>query len=160
MSNIRAFLDMIAYSEGTLLIGDQGYNALVGSRSTMPLLFGSYRDHPRVRIQLRVDDKATVQNEELTSTAAGRYQILSRFFDAYKKTLKLPDFSPTSQDAIAVQMIREQKALEDIEAGRLDAAIAKCSNIWASLPGAGYGQNERTFADLKAAFANAGGMLT
>ncbi|CBJ42529.1 protein of unknown function [Ralstonia solanacearum CFBP2957] len=29
-------------------------------------------------------------------------------------------------------------------------AIAKCKNIWASLPGAGYGQHEHTFEQLRA----------
>lgn len=159
MSNLRAFLDMIAFSEGTLTIGDRGYNCLVGSKASMPLLFGAYSDHPRVRIQLRADDKTTPSNEELTSTAAGRYQILARYYDAYRKSLNLPDFSPTSQDAIATQMIREQKALADIEAGKFDAAIAKCANIWASLPGAGYGQHENKLENLRAAYVKAGGQL-
>lgn len=157
--NLKAFLQMIAVSEGTSAIGDNGYNCLVGSRASMPLLFGSYHDHPRVRIQLRADDKSTPKNEELTSTAAGRYQILARYYDAYKKLLKLPGFGPAAQDAIATQMILEQKALPDIEAGRFDLAVEKCKNIWASLPGAGYGQHENKLVDLRAAYVKAGGSL-
>lgn len=157
--NLKAFLEMIAVSEGTASIGDKGYNVLVGSRSTMPILFGSYHDHPRVRIQLRADDKSTPQNEELTSTAAGRYQILARYFDAYKKLLKLPGFGPAAQDEIAIQMIKEQKALPDVEAGHFDVAVEKCKNIWASLPGAGYGQHENKLVDLRAAYVKAGGLL-
>lgn len=150
MSNLRAFLDAISFAEGTLLIGANGYNCLVGSRVEMPLLFGSYHDHPRVKIQLRAD---------LVSTAAGRYQILARYFDPYKKLLSLPDFSPASQDAIAVQMIREQKALDDVITGHFDEAVDKCRNIWASMPGAGYGQHEHTIAVLRDAFTTAGGIV-
>jgi muramidase (phage lysozyme) len=147
---LSAFLAMIATSEGTAAIGDTGYNCLVGSTARQPILFGSYADHPRVKVQLRPD---------LVSTAAGRYQILARFFDAYKATLKLSDFSPGSQDAIAAQMIRERNALVDIEAGRFDEAVAKVKNIWASLPGSGYGQHENQLADLRDAFVKAGGQV-
>lgn len=157
--NLQAFLDMIAVSEGTKDIGEDGYNVLVGSRAAMPILFGSYADHPRARIQLRADDKRTPRNEELTSTAAGRYQILVGNYDAYKKTLKLPDFSPASQDAIAVQLIRECRAYDDILAGRIAAAIKACRSRWASFPGAGYKQPEHSLERLTTAFTDHGGRL-
>ncbi len=150
MSNLDAFLHAIAISEGTARIGDRGYNVLVGSTPQQPLLFGSYRDHPRTKIQLQPG---------LVSTAAGRYQILAHYFDAYRDQLKLPDFSPECQDTIAVQMIKERGALDDIEAGRFDAAVARCSNLWASLPGAQYGQHTNLIADLRTAYTNAGGIL-
>src|SRR6185312_5328985 len=110
----------------------------------------SYRDHPRLKVQLRPD---------LVSTAAGRYQILARYFDAYKVQLHLQDFGPGAQDLIAVQMIKEQGALDDVSSGRFDAAIAKVRNIWASLPGAGYGQHENQLATLREAFIVAGGVV-
>jgi len=145
--NRKAFLDMIAESEGTTRIGDQdGYNVIVGGTT-----FDGYADHPR---------KLVVLNKKgLKSTAAGRYQLLSRYYDAYKKSLKLRDFSPASQDAIAIQQIKECRALEDVDAGRFDIAVKKCARIWASLPGAGYGQHENKLADLRIAFVNAGGTL-
>lgn len=73
--------------------------------------------------------------------------------------LGLKDFSPESQDAIAIQMIRERGALPDIEAGQFDAAVGRCSNLWASLPGAQYGQHTNLMSDLRAAYAAAGGSL-
>jgi muramidase (phage lysozyme) len=152
MSNIDAFLTMIAISEGTQPIGDRGYNCIVGSTVAKPVLFASYADHPRVHVRLRPD---------LISSAAGRYQILERYFDAYKAYLNLPDFSPDSQDRIALQMIHEQRAYADIEVGRFDDAIAKCSNIWASFPSAcnSYGQHQNALADLRKAFTEAGGLM-
>lgn len=150
MSNLDAFLTMIAVSEGTYDIGDRGYNCIVGSTPEHPHLFTSYADHPRVKVELQPG---------LYSTAAGRYQILERYFDAYKASLHLPDFSPASQDAIAVQMIREQHAFADVMAGRFDEAVAACANIWASLPGNHYGQRENSLVELREAFTAAGGEL-
>jgi len=49
--------------------------------------------------------------------------LLARYFEAYKKQLNLPDFSPDSQDKIAIQQIKEQKALDDVDAGRFDLAV-------------------------------------
>jgi muramidase (phage lysozyme) len=95
----------------------------------------------------------------LASTAAGRYQLLKRYYDAYKKQLNLPNFSPLSQDLIAIQQIRERGALQDIEMGYITIAIDKVKNIWASLPGAGYGQHENKLDKLITSFINAGGTV-
>jgi muramidase (phage lysozyme) len=141
--NVCAFLDMIAYSEGTAGKGDDGYNVIVGGKT-----FASYGDHPRTLVHLRPG---------LASTAAGRYQLLERYFDAYKTKMHVPDFSPIAQDAIAIEQIQESGALNDIAAGRFAVAIGKCAHIWASLPGAGYGQRENKLEDLRAAYCAAGG---
>jgi muramidase (phage lysozyme) len=145
---MAAFLDMLAFSEGTdngrQATKDRGYDVLVGGG-----LFTGYADHPRKLIRL--------PRLGISSTAAGRYQLLSRYYDAYKKQLRLPDFSPASQDAIAVQQIRERRAIPDIEAGRIGEAVRKCKNIWASLPGAGYGQHEQALDLLLAMYAAKGG---
>jgi len=73
--------------------------------------------------------------------------------------LGLPDFSPVSQDLIAIQQIRERRALELIKAGQVVQSISFGRNIWASLPGAGYGQHERKLDDLLAAYRKAGGVV-
>jgi len=151
MSNEKAFLDMLAWSEvgpGLLAKSDNGYNVLVGSTPMFPRLFYDYSDHPRTLVKL---------NDKLSSTAAGRYQILKRTFDAYKARLNLPDFSPASQDRIALQLIRERGALKNINEGKVIEAIHKVRNIWASLPGAGYGQHEHKLTDLVREFIKAGG---
>lgn len=144
--NMRAFLDMIAFSEGTLGVGNDGYNVIVGGG-----LFDDYSVHPRQRIWIpRINNY---------STAAGRYQLLERYFDVYKTQLNLPDFSPLSQDKIAMQQIKEQKALPEVEAGNIEYAIQLCRNIWASLPGSGYGQHENKMDDLVAFYQRNGGVL-
>ena len=68
-------------------------------------------------------------------------------------------FTPENQDRVAIRQIRERRALEDVQAGRIPEAIAKCRNIWASLPGAGYGQNEHKLDALLAHYLAAGGRL-
>ncbi|MGZ5009200.1 MAG: glycoside hydrolase family 24 protein [Methylobacter sp.] len=153
-ANIDSFLTMIAISElgdELLAVSENGYNVIVGSTAKKPVLFSCYKDHPRVTIDL--------PKLGIKSSAAGRYQILAKYFDAYKKQLGLPDFSPLSQDRIAIQMIRECKALSDIESGRIPSAIEKCRSRWASLPGAGYGQKENKLSDLLASYKSAGGVL-
>lgn len=148
--NVCAFLDMLAWSEigpDLLRHSQNGYNVMVGSTAVHPFLFYSYATHPNV------------YNRKYNSTAAGRYQLLGRYYSAYKMLLKLPDFSPISQDRIAIQQIKEQHAFEDIIAGKLSDAIANVSNIWASLPGAGYGQHENHLSRLKEAYIDAGGSI-
>ena len=147
--NLGAFLDAIAWSEGTVQIpnSDDGYNVLVGSTPTHPLLFSSYKDHPRI------------YNKQLNSTAAGRYQLLARYFDAYKKILNLTDFSPASQDTIAIKQIRECGAFNDALDGNVFNAVNKCCRIWASLPGSPYGQPTHTKTDILQAYLTAGGTM-
>ncbi|WP_182068272.1 glycoside hydrolase family 24 protein [Stenotrophomonas pavanii] len=148
--NVVAFLDMLAWSEGTdngrQPTNDRGYDVLVGGG-----LFRGYGDHPRVVVDL--------PRLKIQSTAAGRYQLLRRYYDAYKKTLGLKDFSPLSQDLIALQQIRERRALPLIQGGKIEEAIKAVRKIWASLPGAGYGQHEHKLADLLAVYRKAGGTV-
>jgi len=146
--NVIAFLDMLAFSEGTdngrQRTKDNGYDVLVGGQ-----LFAGYADHPRKLIRI---DKL-----KINSTAAGRYQILSRYYDAYKKQLGLPDFGPVSQDKIALQMMRECRAIAMLQKGDIKNAIMACASRWASLPGAGYGQHEHKMDVLIEQWRKAGG---
>lgn len=146
----KAFLDMLAWSEGTdnsrQPTKNHGYDVIVGGA-----LFSDYSDHPRQLVDL--------PRLKIKSTAAGRYQLLARYWDAYRKQLGLKDFSPASQDAVALQQIKERRALELIDSGDIRQAIDRCSNIWASLPGAGYGQFEHKADNLIAKFKEAGGTV-
>ncbi|WP_310611646.1 glycoside hydrolase family 104 protein [Limnohabitans sp.] len=145
--NRRAFLDMIAYSEGTS--GPSGYLTMFGGR-----LMDSLEVHPHQYFTF-----TNSRGEQLKTSAAGRYQFLGKTWDSLAAKLGLPDFSPESQDAAALELIRQRGALPDVDAGRLAVAVQKCAPIWASLPGAGYAQPERKLSQLAAAFADAGGMI-
>ena len=120
---------------------NHGYDVIVGGE-----LFTDYSDHPRKLVTL---------NPKLKSTGAGRYQLLSRWWDAYRKQLGLKDFSRKVRTPGVQQMRRG--ALPMIDRGDIDQAIDRCSNIWASLPGAGYGSKFEHKADsLIAKFKEAG----
>lgn len=144
--NRHAFLDVIAWSEiGPKLLkaSNNGYNVIVGGA-----LFNSYADHPARLVRL---------SDTLSSTAAGRYQILHRYWVHYKALLGLEDFSPASQDVVALHLIGECRALEDIDDGHFNIAIAKCASRWASLPGAGYNQRENSLSVLTQVYTSVGG---
>ena len=55
--------------------------------------------------------------------------------------------------------IKECSAFAMIDRGDIRRAIDRCSNIWASLPGAGYGQFEHKADGLIAKFKEAGGTV-
>ena len=122
----KAFLDILAWSGlmGRQKTRNHGYDVIVGGE-----LFTDYSDHPRKLVTL---------NPKLKSTGAGRYQLLS-CCGMPTASSRLKDFSPKSQDAVALQQIKERGALPMIDRGDIRQAIDRCSNIWASLPGAGYG---------------------
>lgn len=145
--NVCALLDTIAYTEGTdngfQPTNDHGYDVLAGGK-----LFTDYTRHPNVLVQL---------TPSLSSTAAGRYQILSRFWVIYQQQLGLPDFSPLSQDLYAIQQFRERGALPLIQSGHFTDAVGAINTIWASLPGSPYGQRTERMEDAHAVYLLNGG---
>ena len=146
-ANVCAFLDMLAKSEGTSNAPNtknDGYDVIVGGG-----IFTDYSDHPRVMVDL--------PNLGIKSSAAGRYQVLAHMFDAYKVQLNLPDFSPLSQDKIAIQMMRECHAISRLAAGDIQGAIIACNSRWASLPGNTYGQHQQALTMLVSAYESSGG---
>lgn len=145
-ANIRAFLDAIAWAEGTS--GPDGYRTMFTGK-----LFDSFADHPRIV------NVGTLKGRAIHSSAAGRYQFIRATWDALQRRLSLPDFSPASQDAAAIELIRERGALQDVAAGRFADAVNKVRKVWASLPGAGYDQPEKPINQLAAVFTQSGGTL-
>ena len=119
----KAFLDMLAWSEGTdngrQKTRNHGYDVIVGE------LFTDYSDHPRKLVTL---------NPKLKSTGAGRYQLLSRWWDAYRKQLSARLLSEKVRTLWHCSRL-ERGALPMIDRGDIRQAIDRCSNIWASLPG-------------------------
>ena len=146
----KAFLDMLAVGRGTdngrQKTRNHGYDVIVGGE-----LFTDYSDHPRKLVTLKLQ---TQINRRRTLPAS--FPLVDK---AYRKQLGLKDFSPKSQDAVALQQIKERGALPMIDRGDIRQAIDRCSNIWASLPGAGYGQFEHKADSLIAKFKEAGGTV-
>jgi len=139
-------LDTIAYSEGTSTsphTKNDGYNIIVSGVDGHHE-FTDYSDHPLVG-----KPGIVIRREPLlVSSAAGRYQLLAKYWPHYKEVLHLPDFSPLSQDRVALQQIKECRATQNILEGNIEVAIAKLRNIWASFPGNGYGQGGKSMAAL------------
>lgn len=138
--NLSAFLRVIR--EGETSQDDRAYRMIFGGE-----LFDSFADHPR----------KLVKKSGYSSTAAGAYQFLSRTWDECQKALKLPDFSPESQDKAAVFLIKRRKALDDVIAGRFENAVGKCGLEWASLPGSPYGQPTKSMDRARQVYEKYGG---
>ena len=113
---------MLAWSEGT----DNGrqktrnhIDVIVGGE-----LFTDYSDHPRKLVTL---------NSKLNQQAPDATSFFPVGGDAYRVVLIWKDSK--SQDAVALQQIKERGALPMIDRGDIRQAIDRCSNIWASLAG-------------------------
>lgn len=157
--NIYAFLRMIPEAEGTANSLDPyavcyAYKHTIQDFSNHPAVTGEWRGE-------RLPD-AMCRNAGFgpgcISSAAGAYQIIKPTWINVAAALGLPDFSPASQDAAAVELIRRRGALEDVKAGRIASAITKCRNEWASLPGNFAKQGQRSQGDLIAWYLQNGGI--
>ena len=120
----KAFLDMRWRGRRELITDVRNQKSWLW-RHCRRRAINDYSDHPRKLVTL---------NPKLKSTGAGRYQLLSRWWDAYRKQLGLKFLSGKSQDAVALQQIKERGFLPMIDRGDIRQAIDRCSNIWASLP--------------------------
>ena len=109
--NIDAFLQVIKIGES-----NDNYRALLGGGN-----FSSFSDHP-----VYIDGFKGVGN----SHAAGAYQFQPGTWKEAQAALGLPDFSPSSQDAAAIYLIRRRGAYDDIAMGRIDVAVGKLAGEW------------------------------
>lgn len=150
--NMAAILSTIRFAEGTAPA--EGYRALFGWRPGNGKTFSGYASHPKQFFNYTNKAGTTIR-----TSAAGAYQITATTFDALVKKYGFTDFTPDTQDAMAIELMRERGAIADIEAGRFETAIRKIRPIWASLPGANVDQPERSMAYVKNAFLQAGGTL-
>lgn len=131
---VKAFLDTIAYAEGTANMPNKGYNTLFGHGQ-----FSSFTDHPRQRIPFG----------STSLSASGRYQIMDFTWDEEKSKLGLKDFSPVSQDLVALSRILMRGGLDELLKGDIRGAINATRKEWASFPGANYpGQGMKRMEDL------------
>ena len=146
---IKAMLDVLVYSEGT----GAGYGTIVKgvvkSAPFNPDLVGKtnvsitdFSKHPQILVSVTGTGK--------DSTAAGRYQFLYKTWKYYGGDAK--DFSPRSQDLVAVYAFIKRKMVGSLLAGDVKKAINSGAPEWASLPmsnGKSYhGQPVKSIEDL------------
>lgn len=142
-ANVRAFLDMIARFES-----GARYDIIYGGGT-----FTSYAAHPNVRIPFF--NPATGKQD--ISTAAGRYQINKPTYNLIAPALGISDFSPESQDAMAVGLLYLRGALSAVESGNFEEAVRKSSGTWASLPMSTSGQPKAAYSTALAEYLKHGG---
>ena len=91
INNQRKAFDMLAWSEGIdngrQKTRNHGYDVIAGGE-----LFTDYSDHLA----------NCHANPKLKSTGAGRYQLLSRWWDAYRKVLMPERLLSEKSDAVAL----------------------------------------------------------
>ncbi len=125
-----AFLDTIAWAEGTGDSYDIAY--------TFAKLPDLDRHHAIVRCF-----------EQLCSDAEGRYQELSTTYNPIAQRLGLKDFSPSSQDKVAIQQLKDAGVYDMIMTGDIKGASCAVGKIWASFPCNSYGQGQKTESQLE-----------
>lgn len=146
-ANVGAFLHVIR--EGESSQDPIAYRMRWGGLGKPVAYFDDLSKHPRI---------FEPTTEERVSSAAGAYQITATTYDEFAPPLGITDFSPVSQDTIAVAIIDAEDALDDVMAGRIELAMRKLTGRWTSLPGAA--ENKRlTVARALAVYAQYGGVL-
>lgn len=136
---VKAFLDTIAYAEGTL--HKEGYRHMFGD-----LCCKALKRHPCRIICAPCGDR------ELCSSAAGKYQFLQKTWEHVARKTGIDSFSPLHQDCGAVYLLKKSGALELIKKEEFSGALEKSNKIWASLPGAHYKQPTKSKLELHKIF--------
>ena len=119
--NVRKFLDLLAYTEGTQ---NNGYRTAFGGGR-----LSSLADHPRYLKSFRQTNGKTNK-----TSAAGRYQFLKGTWDGLARRYGLTDFGPRNQDLGAIALLAQNGALPYVLKGDWNNAVAKSGRTWASLP--------------------------
>ena len=139
--NAQRWLNAISASEGTMRDGKRGYNVMFGGGT-----FPSYERHP----------DTVIDGGRLKSAAAGAYQFMPGTYGTVKRDLKLPDFSPSSQDQAALELMRRRGVDPDRDP-LTPQNVNKLAPEWAAFPtlqGQSYypKQRARSFQFVKDAF--------
>ena len=125
----KAFLDMLAWSGGT----DNG------RQETGKSWLWRHCRRRAIYWLLRSPSQTCHAKPKTQINRRGRYQLLSRWWDAYRKQLGLKDFSEKS-GRWHCSRLRAWRFTYDWSWWYPSGNRPLRSNIWASLPGAGYGQ--------------------
>jgi muramidase (phage lysozyme) len=116
--NVSAFLKAIAEAEGGEY--DFKYGAIKGKKND-PWRFSDFSTHPG-------------PGSGGSTTAAGMYQITIDTWREHGGKMGLTDFSPATQDLIAVEILRSLRLIDKIKSGDIASAIGPAARKWAALP--------------------------
>lgn len=138
--NVQRFLDLTAWSEGTStssITKNNGYDIIVSS-ILGPARFDDYSTHPFAtgRVPQVIDHKKPAT----CSTASGRYQIILGTWRKLIFKVNRRDFSPDTQDMMAVELLKEARAYDLICNGEVTLGLFRARFIWASFPNNDYQQ--------------------
>jgi muramidase (phage lysozyme) len=140
-----AVLDLIAYTEGTdREIGKtkKGYDIFFTGKT-----FSNFSKHPNI----------PHKSGGLVSTAAGRYQFLTKTWNRIQSALSkagfkaFPNFESEYQDQAALYLIDTRGALDEVDKGDFKGFLEICSWEWASLcaPSTGSGRYGQPIISVK-----------
>jgi muramidase (phage lysozyme) len=125
--NVAAFLKAIAEAEGGGY--DFKYGAFKGKRND-PWRFSDFSTHPGPGVGGK-------------TTAAGMYQINVPTWRDHGGQMGLSDFSPKTQDLIAINLLRSVGVIDKIIKGDIENAVGPAALKWAALPlGPGLGGHD------------------
>jgi muramidase (phage lysozyme) len=119
--NVKAFLKLIRYAENGSE-SDSVYYKLYGGKRE----FTDTSTHPL---------EEPIEAWGYKSTAAGAYQILNSTWKQAKKEGVATDFTPFSQDKVAIWIIQKSGAMRYVLDANIEEAIAHLRLQWTSLPG-------------------------
>jgi len=121
LPQVKAFLDVIAYAEGTLYADE--YHARFPDATCLSL-----DCHPQAALCSHALGKY------LCSSAAGRYQILTETWRIFAWRVGAHDFSPHEQDRVAVQILLDKGIISHLLKEDIDTAMNKACHVWSSFP--------------------------
>lgn len=113
--NLQAFL--MAIRSGESGVTDAAYGMMVFGGS-----FSDFSTHPKVF--------KTNPRDGTKTSAAGAYQITYTTWVWLHVLAGVNDFSPASQDLMAIAYLRKIGALGDILDGNFSSAARKCKPVW------------------------------
>lgn len=145
--NVQAMLKTIRQCEGTN--APDGYNYLFGSSPHNDRRFDDLSTHPHIQEPFGTT----------TSSAAGAYQIMFPTWQNLSGKLGLHDFSPSTQDIMAVELMSMKNCVQKLIDGNFEYAVKCCNTTWASLPGSPYGQPTHNLSEVTAWFKANGGVI-
>ena len=146
--NIKAFISAIAAAEG----GD--YNLKFGGvkgKKNDKWQFSDYKTHPGT-------------GSDGKTTAAGMYQINKSTWKEMGDRMGLSDFSPATQDLLAVEILRSIHVIDCIVEGDINTALKAASRRWAALPqgpneGGRYDQSYMDYDEFITTYKRRGGSV-